>query len=243
MHKGGGKNSKYIVLDGKKGFTLIEILIAMAILTIFIGSLFVVFKNSLEVWKKSEARLTVYQNARIVLEQMSREINCALVNDSTGIKFVGFASGSGKKSQKDEIYFTASFENSGQYDLCTIGYWLDEGDKELMHYLQRSMANNPLDFDFENLSSASIGNRSSQLGLNVTDLQFRFQYRNSSSSWAVTETAAWDSGADNITNYDSAGNLKNPDGLPNAVEIMMTVQDSANKEQRIFSTLVYIPQA
>lgn len=237
---------------GKHAFTLVEVIIVMAILTIFITSLFTVFKNSLDSWKKSEARLAIYQNARAILDQMSREIPSVLIDTAEGIKFRGFAAGSGKGSSKDEIYFVASLENDGRYDLCTVGYWLDEDDKELMRYYQVDTVGNSLDFDFDNLDSGTIGQRSDQLGLNVMDLQFKFRYRDSGGDWPTTTDADWDSSTDNvpnITNYTATGIEKNPHGLPNGVYIEITVQDPSveenpeDKDLYTFSTIVYIPQA
>ncbi len=245
----------------KKGFTLVEMIIVMAILAIFIGSLFMVFKNSIDTCKKSETRLAIYQNARSILDEMTREISPALIDNlpeeaSEKIKFLGFdADDSDKKrSTKDEIYFVASLENSGRYDLCTVGYWLNE-DNELMRYFQRDTEENPLDFDFNKNSQ-----NSNELGLNIYDLQFKFHYRSSDAGdWAFTGgsdptaedywlNSSWDSSSESVTNYNANGNEKIPDGLPNAIEVEIIVKDPniENPEQKdlyTFSTLIYIPQA
>jgi prepilin-type N-terminal cleavage/methylation domain-containing protein len=221
------------------GFTLVELIIVMAILAIFITSLFTVFRNSLDAFKKSEARLAVYQNARAILDQMSREIQTAIFDPIRGIQAEGYEEGSGIKSdsQGDEFFFIGVVENSGDMDMVEIGYWLDNQNRIMRHFeVADKDSTPPLDFDFTTGTS-------NELGFNVTDLNFKFHYRDSATTWTTTNTATWNSSGDSITNYDAKGNLKNPDGLPNGVEIEITVQDPTQKEQETFSTIVYIPQA
>jgi len=143
-------------MSNKKGFTLVEIIITMAILALFMTSLVTVFRNSLNAWKKSEARLAVYQNARLVLEQISREVAYAVSDEACGIMFLGLEEGSGKNSSKDELYFVSPLENSGRWDLCAVGYWLDEEDNELLRYYRVDTDDDPLELDFDGLSAGEV---------------------------------------------------------------------------------------
>ena len=84
--------------------------------------------------------------------------------------------------------------------------------------------------------------------LNVTDLKITFYYRDSGGNWQETANANWNSTANSIANFDTNGNAKNPDGLPDAIAIELTVQEPnlENPEEKdlyTFSTLIYIPQA
>ncbi|MFH1857261.1 MAG: prepilin-type N-terminal cleavage/methylation domain-containing protein [Candidatus Omnitrophota bacterium] len=225
------------------GFTLVELIIVMAIMGIFMTSLFAVFKNSLDAWKKSEAKLAVYQNARTILDQMSREIQTAVFDPANGVHAKGYEKGSGIKtdSQGDEFFFVGIVD-AGDADLAEIGYWIDSGHVLRRHYDVAEKGEIPaLDFNFTTPDSSKYSD--DELGFDVTDLQFKFHYRTTTLEWAATENANWDSSSDNIANLAANGLLKTPDGLPNGVEIEITIQDSTQKEAVTFSTLVYIPQS
>lgn len=234
----------------------------MAILAIFITSLFTVFKNSIDVWKKSESRLAVYQNARAILDTMSREIQMAMFNPAVGIHAKGYKAGSGIKPDSigDEFYFIAPLnpgeeeEEDNKSDLCEVGYWLDGTNNVLKKfYVTDDRIEDPTEPEFDYDFTTPTGKSNSyDLGLNVTDLKFTFHYRDSSGNWQeTTDTdATWDSSTDSVANYDANLNEKIPDGLPNAVEIEITIKDPNVKDEDLeekdlytFSTLVYIPQA
>jgi len=224
----------------RHAFTLVEITIVMAILAIFIISLFTVFRTSLDARKKSEVRLEIYQNARAILDMMSREIQTAIFDPAKGIHSEGYETGSGIKtgSQKDEFFFVGVVDNSGDMDMAEIGYWLDGQNRVMRHIdVANDASTPPLDFLFTSGSD-------DELGYNVTDLQFTFHYRSSSAgAWTETANANWDSSSNSITNYDAGGNLKNPDGLPSGVEVQLTVEDSTGQEEKTFSTIISLPEA
>lgn len=241
----------------KKGFTLVEVIIVMAILSIFITSLFTVFKNSIDACKKSETRLEIYQNARAVLDTMSREIPMAMFDPAAGIHVKGYEAGSGIKpdSTGDEFYFIAPLnpgEEDNKSDLCEAGYWLDETNNVLKKfYVTDDRIEDPSDPEFDYDFTTPTGKSNSyNLGLNVMDLNFTFHYRDSGGNWQETADATWDSAANSVGNYDVNDNAKNPDGLPNAVGIEITIKDPNVKDEDVepkdeytFSTLVYMPQA
>lgn len=234
----------------KDGLTLIEVMVVVAIFSIFSGMLFTVFKSSLDSWRRTENLLDIYQNARPVLEQISAEISSALL-DQTSVTTARWASFYGNdetgtriktNSAKDEIFFVAPVENAGDMDLCEIGYWLRSTDNMLMrHYQKFDTADDlPITYDFTTFDSDE------QLAAHITDLQFRYYYRAAAGALPNTITAngSWDSTQNLLANnYDAKGNEKNPDGLPNAVEITIVVEESnpinpASPKTRTFTTLV-----
>lgn len=226
------------------GLTLVELIIVVAILGIFMSSLFAVFKNSLDAWKKSEARLAVYQNARMVLDQMTRDIQPAIFDPANGIYAKGYEKGSGIKpsSAGDEFFFVSAISGAGDADVAEIGYWIDSKNVLRRHYDVADKGENPaLDFNFT--TPDGIEYPDDEFGLNITDLQFKFHYRTEDLGWAVTDDANWDAASDKVANYTADGAAQNPDGLPNGVEIEITVMDPTEREEQKFSTMVYIPQA
>ena len=74
----------------KKGITLVELMLALLITTVVIGAVYGSFRAGLSTWKKSDVKTTVYQNVRITLDQMTREIRSIFANpDNPAIKFIG----------------------------------------------------------------------------------------------------------------------------------------------------------
>jgi hypothetical protein len=167
---------------------------------------------------------------------MTREIKTAagdLLVLGTETAFKGYESGSGIKtgSTKDEVYFRATISNSDpeKTDQILIGYWLRDSDNTLMRYM----------YYHPYALSRTLGS-SNALGYNVTDLQFYYYYRNGSLNWIRTSDGNWDARTNLLSNYDANGAERNPDRLPDMVEIILTVRDDLRKEQlKVFSTFVY----
>lgn len=230
----------------KKGFTLVEILVAVTIFSIIITMLFTVFKVGLESWRRAESNLEIYQNARIALDMMSRELRAAMLDQyyidasqSPPISFITFrgfdsSSPSGWRANSigDEIYFVASLNPQNppaNFDLCEAGYWLngnataDTKDDSLQRLYDPPVGASPPVYNF------SDGN-SSKLASYVTELNFRYH-----DGAGFSDT--WDS-----TTGSQAGKL------PKMVEITITVRERNPINPNIpnierFRTNVFIPRS
>lgn len=112
---------------GKKGaFTLIEVIIATSILAFLMVVLHRFFLASSSAWKKGDERLKIYQNARVCLDMMSREIRCALI--SRGNSRLVF------KGERDTLSYVSTLnkpDERDEFDLCEIGYSLSSKDEVL----------------------------------------------------------------------------------------------------------------
>ena len=98
----------------KKGFTLIELMIAVLLSSLIAASIYFSFYISLNSWRKSQIVAEVYQNARVALSQMSREIRGAFLSkDSSYYRFIG---------ENDTLSFIST--SSGLEGLCEIGYYI-----------------------------------------------------------------------------------------------------------------------
>lgn len=62
----------------KRGFTLAEVLVATALLTIIMTSVYSALNTTLRVRRMGEAQLHTYQDARTTLDIIARETNCFL---------------------------------------------------------------------------------------------------------------------------------------------------------------------
>lgn len=150
-----------------KGFTLVEILISLAILAMIVVSTFTIFRSSTKSWQKGVTRSERYHNARIAMGKMSAEISQAVLGEDSRSRFSG---------EKKEIRFLSFISSAAEiFELAEIEYWLDEDGKVLM----RNEDVNP-DYDFLTQDESDI------LASNVSELEFSYH---DGSDWKDT----WDS--------------------------------------------------
>jgi type II secretion system protein J len=109
-------------MSEKEGaFTLVEIIVTCAILVILMGALYRIFWGSSAAWQKGEARTRMYQNARIILDLMSREIRAAFI--SRGDPHLIFK---GNESFLTFVSVSNTPNRAGEYDLRKIEYSLSQ---------------------------------------------------------------------------------------------------------------------
>ena len=138
-----------------KGFTLVEILIALAILAIIVTSTFTIFQSASKSWQKGETRSERYQNARNAIHKISTEISQAVINSNPLCEFTG------DKNKASFVSFIST--DSGVFELSEIEFWLDEPKRLLM----RNYDIDP-DFDFTTYDRSDI------LSENVSNLEFSY---------------------------------------------------------------------
>ena len=191
------------------GFTLIEIVIATSILAFMMLTLHRVFLLSSSAWKKGDARIKMYQNGRVCLDVMSREIRCALI--APGNPHLVFNGG------EDALSYISTFhraDESGEYDLCEVGYSLSSRG-EVLRRLRT------------HLDPSSAG-ATSVLAGNILELDLSY---NNGSVWLDT----WDSRRGTPDNSAD-------DCLPHAVRIRIIVRDEGLLESPLsLSAAVAIP--
>ncbi|MBU3910995.1 MAG: prepilin-type N-terminal cleavage/methylation domain-containing protein [Candidatus Omnitrophica bacterium] len=139
----------------RQGFTLVETLIALAILAMVVASTFTIFKSSSSSWQKGETRSERYHNARVAIGRISAEIAQAVLNENDQSRFIG---------QKDEVGFLSFVStSSGIFELAEIEYWFDKNQKVLM----RNEDVDP-DYDFSTQDYSDI------LAEGVSELEFSY---------------------------------------------------------------------
>lgn len=223
----------------RKGLTLIEVLITSVIFAILATSLFVVFKAGLDSWRRAQAHLEVYQNARVALDMMTRELSAAYLNSSNpDITFQGFYSGIVRSgwvtpSGGDEVFFIAALNPSLNYadatsDLCKVGYYLDNTTNQLMRYSHYVKTGTKPDYDFShNLSTDNVTFR--KIASNITGFSLWY-----SDTLGSTTNLRWDS---SNSGWPNTFNKK-----PVRVRIILTVKEPNSTKTQTFTTGVCIPQ-
>jgi general secretion pathway protein J len=73
--------------DGARGFTLIEMLVSVAIFSVIAVAVYSAFAGGVGAWRSAQEFSSTYQTARLVLEDMARELKNSVTLD--GPDFVG----------------------------------------------------------------------------------------------------------------------------------------------------------
>lgn len=103
----------------KKGFTLIEVLIATFIFALLILGLYFIFDKSHSAWQKGDIRLEQYQKAREFLDIITHELKGAFRGQGRKDSFF--------QGTRNRILFLSSSnvpDEEGEYDLKQIEYKL-----------------------------------------------------------------------------------------------------------------------
>ncbi len=165
------------------GFTLLELLVAMAILGLMVSMLFAAFGQASRGWLQAENRVETFTQARAALDFMSRELSQAMA--TTNISFLGGVT---------NVAFVAPISTDlvDGADLLEVVYRLN-GDR-----LERQISGFiDVDWDFYTdpqywPSTTSITNT---LADNVVSLQLSYVDTSGvnppTASWNSTTAAAW----------------------------------------------------
>jgi len=269
-----------------RAFTLTEMLAVMAILSMIVVSLFTIFQQGTETWRLSSARTEAYIKARQILEMMAREIKGAViitaaagqrVNPPTGglpkrADFIGMDSTklenwrNDYQKFSDQVYFVAPVTGSGSQELCLLGYWIKDmqrdttaplgtndvprnsSDDVLMRvFLTDGGAGTPSDvwtaFQFSSSALNSMTSMTGDVATGVRELDIRYyDYDPSGNLRPRDGYAAWDSlpskyGGTTGDDYDD-------NRLPVAVRITIAVADENDVIKPIrLSKIVYLDNA
>jgi len=256
---------------GSGAFTLLELMVSIGLLSLLILALSMIFTNGLKALRIGYKKAEIYSSVRTALEQMLREIPAALYDGTPSYPFICIptdgAKYRGTDSNGPELYFVGQSTGAGESDVVELGYWFKRTDigkvGDLMRFYVTDASPN---FDLYQTSHvpdfstpAEVSNNSYLLAPNIDNLKFKFHYRTALSpqTWStLKKESEWDSQANIVgvkkdingrtdENIDKNGNLKNPDGLPDAVEVQITVMTQQEKTKgstsnpQVYS--IYIP--
>ena len=218
------------ILRRKRGFTIIELLVASVILVILMGSITAVFLAANRSWTQTEARLQIYQNAREALDRMSRELATAFPSSIVGplddssnhipLRLDDSTYDSGNHDD-DQLTFVAAYNvnpGSGEYDLAHLGYRLT-----LVPKLERYKKNFGSDDYLGNpYDGSTLANEPAQtwkeMTVHIISLNFRCY---DGSDWNNSWTSAV---------------------LPKAIEITIKAQDKQQRyAPKTFQDKIYLP--
>ncbi len=215
---------------GSAAFTLLEAVVTVVVLAIIASSLAIVFKTLLGSWNKAETANDVSQSAYATLDQISRELRCAVKDSGVKYYLLGIDEGpSGHISQtvSDEIYFVTTVKGSAGTGLCEVGYWLkDTGtdkDNNLMRHVKENISGTT---DF---TTSVLPSTSSKSAANVTKFEALY--------WD-TNTTAWSS--DPAQPTDALKLWSSKTQLPAAIKIALSMTDDKNKNEAKFEKVIFL---
>ncbi len=137
--------------DSQEGLTLLEVLVAVAILSIILGVIYSSFLGSSRTISRLEANEDVYQTAQPLLAMLTRELRGAYFDPVHVTGLIG-TDGEADGTPADTLNFlTTSYpreRNSRTEEMAEIGYFFDvdslTGKKRLMKSVDATV-----DFDFQ----------------------------------------------------------------------------------------------
>ena len=211
---------------GKKGFTLLEILLALTIVSLLISILYATFHQSMAATAYVEKKTQFVQKGRLILERMTGELNSAFIPHqpvaSSPFRY-GMVGESSKTEDdfRDRLDFTFFAElqvegSTGGSEILEAGYFLgrEPGRKGFTLYRRQDRA---IDGDLQK------GGRSEAICNGVRSLKFIF----------------FDSGGNPLQEWNSiTGDFRN--ALPSRIEIRLKLEDPDGRVQS-FRTQVSLP--
>ncbi|MBI3087916.1 MAG: hypothetical protein HYY91_03415 [Candidatus Omnitrophica bacterium] len=113
--------------------TLVELLVAMAILVTVTGSTMLIFRGITQAWRSGQLKTDRYQQARLIFDLFARELSSCVANPR--FPFVGLEAAQGVQlkaaSAQDAVFFIGSLP--GRAGLVERGYWVDAGGRLMCH--------------------------------------------------------------------------------------------------------------
>ncbi len=207
--------------EDPKGFTLVEILVAVTILSIILTIIYGSFAASTKSISTCRERSDIYQIARLSLDRMAEDISCAFlpeVLDLGDIKF-GFTGEDGETEgmprdvlnfiSTSNLQFGKGLKGTG---LCEIGYYM-ETDPETDELLLIRREDDSIDDETDK------GGFARELADRIKCLDFKYY------DGEGEESEEW---------YSDDRN-----SLPRMVKIILTMEDE-NEQMLDFSTRVYL---
>ena len=149
--------------DRFKGLTLVELLVAMAILITVSASTVLIFRGIIRAWRTGELRTERYQQARLLFDLFERELSSSVA--SSRYPMIGIPAAEAAALQPgsvlDELFFVGRLP--GRAGLVERGYWVN-ADSDLMCH-----DDDPADGEYATGTSEICGRDVSQFTVSYFD--------------------------------------------------------------------------
>jgi len=132
------------------GFSLIEVVIAVAILVVVMSSTLVVLTGATRAWRKGQGQAERYQQARLLMDLFGRELRSSLAGSQHPFLGLSAADATALKpaSMQQAVFFVGALP--GRAGLVERGYWM-AADQTLMCHDEE-----PADGDYATVGADEI---------------------------------------------------------------------------------------
>jgi prepilin-type N-terminal cleavage/methylation domain-containing protein len=107
----------------QRAFTLVELLIAVAITIVMVALLGRVLVATTSVYRIADQKMDAFRDAKAALQMMANDLGRADISGNAG--FLNLSQYSSDNSYAKEAYAVFPVKNAGKSDLCSVGYYLD----------------------------------------------------------------------------------------------------------------------
>ncbi|HHT9107691.1 MAG TPA: PilW family protein [Candidatus Wunengus sp. YC63] len=206
----------------QRGFTLVELVIVIALMAILWGVAYTMFYQSKKVFSLSDNKLGTYQYARIAMDEISRDLKGATITDNVDY-FRSFTNGpADAKNNNSVLTFLSLTPNGSSTPVTLITYYLKNTD-ELMR-----AEYNDTSYIYGTVPASIDPSQFTYYKLTANTNYFNLAYVTGSAS-----VSAWDS-----TSGTTTGHL--PDAVSVTIQIYGTGTGNA-LETGTFTTQITIP--
>ncbi len=117
------------------GFTLVELLVAVAITAVLVALLGRVLVATTDVYRIADQKMDAFRDAKAALQLMTNDLGRADISGNA--QFLNLANYSPDSSYAMEAYAVFPAKNKGKSDLCSVGYYLDWDSTSKTYSLRR----------------------------------------------------------------------------------------------------------
>ena len=125
----------------EQGFSLAELLVALAITAVLLVLLANVVSATLSAWQQGRTRLDTFADARQLISRIGDEMGAAVASKSQ-MEFVENSDVAGTVNPtartSENVFFVAPYPNAGAGDLCVIAYRHDAATRRLERAFKNS---------------------------------------------------------------------------------------------------------
>ena len=151
--------------DSRRAFTLVEVLIATAIVVFLVAMLAQILSATQGIWRNAEARSDPFRDARAAIELMSRELALAIPNDKAPVlaleNICPAQPGDANGPDNQQIYALLPSRNVdtnnsavNKSDICAVGFYCVWDNAKHAYVLRRHFLAS--DYTFSRMQTAGL---------------------------------------------------------------------------------------
>jgi prepilin-type N-terminal cleavage/methylation domain-containing protein len=126
-----------ISMRQRRAFTLVELLIAMTILSLVVILLASLLSGVSRAWTSGEQQVETFQDGRAILELMSRELAQAVISPKLQLVQNPTLTGAKQRANSSNLFWQVGLTATNSGNLCEVGYFLAEDTTQHIFQLKR----------------------------------------------------------------------------------------------------------